>query len=99
MKQFIVIYHASPEALAKTGESTPEEMEKGMEPWMEWAARCGDKLVDIGAPLVGGERVLSDAASDASTRGVCGYSVLQAENMEEAKTLLQDHPHLGWTGG
>jgi len=25
-----------------------------------------------------------------------GYSILQAENMDEAKELLQGHPHLDW---
>ena len=81
------------------GELTPEEMKKGMEPWVAWAARCGDKLVDMGTPLAGGQRLLPDGATDASSREVCGYSVLQAEDMEEARALLQDHPHLGWTGG
>ena len=26
-----------------------------------------------------------------------GYSILQAENMEAAKALLADHPHLAWS--
>ena len=60
--------------------ASPEEMKAGMEPWMAWAAKCGEGLVDLGAPLV-------------------GYSILQAEDMEGAKALLEGHPHLEWTGG
>ena len=52
MKNYLVIYHAPAEALAASAEQTPEEMEKGMEPWMAWAAQCGDQLVDLGQPLI-----------------------------------------------
>ena len=31
--------------------------EAGMEPWMAWAERCGDGLVDMGTPLGGGRKV------------------------------------------
>ena len=28
-----------------------------------------------------------------------GYSILQAENLEGAQALVQDHPHLQWAAG
>ncbi len=96
MKKFIILYHAPGEALAKMAAPTPEEMKKGMEPWMAWAAKCGDKLVDMGTPLMGGQRLNPDGGSAASARGVCGYSILNANDMAEAKSLLKGHPHLGW---
>jgi len=37
MKKFIVIYHAPDEAIQQMGNSTPEELKAGMEPWMVWA--------------------------------------------------------------
>lgn len=95
MKKFVVIYHASQEAMAKMGESTPEEMKEGMKPWMEWAERCGDGLVDLGAPLMGGQKVTPSGSQDVGGT-VSGYSILQAESMEDAKKLLENHPHLGW---
>ena len=98
MKKFIVLYHAPAELMAKMGNPSPEEMQKGMEPWMAWAARCGDQLVDMGSPLMGGQRLIPDGGSSDSKREVTGYSVLKAENMEEAKKLLQGHPHLAWDG-
>lgn len=73
-----------------------EEQAKGMESWMVWAKKCGDKLVDLGAPRIGGQRVNPDETVSASNKEVCGYSILQAKDMDETKKLLQGHPHLGW---
>ena len=96
MKKFIVIYHAPVDAMAQTANSTPEERAKGMEQWMIWAQKCGDKLVDLGAPLMNGQKLSPGGKSTNSDKNVVGYSILQAENLEEAKALLNGHPHLGW---
>lgn len=96
MKKFIVIYHAPDEAIQQMGSSSPEEMKASMEPWMAWAAKCGDQLVDMGNPLMGGQKVRPDGSSENSNREVCGYSILQASSIDEAKELLQGHPHLDW---
>ena len=95
MKKFIVLYHAPLEATKQTANMKPEDQAKGMEAWMQWAKSCGDKLVDLGAPLVNGQ-ALTPNGSSASTKEVAGYSVLQAQDMDEAKALLKGHPHLGW---
>jgi hypothetical protein len=95
MKKFIVIYHAPEEAMKQMANVPKEEQAKGMEAWMTWAKQCGNKLVDLGTPLAQGQ-ALTPAGSKPSTRGVAGYSVLQAENMDEAKALLKGHPHLAW---
>ncbi len=96
MKKYIVIYHAPADAFQQTQTQTKEDMQKGMEQWMTWAKNCGDKLVDMGTPLAGGQKLAPGGKSEASKREVCGYSLLQADNMDEAKKLLQDHPHLLW---
>lgn len=96
MKKFIVIYHAPLDAMQQMANVPIEEQAKGMEAWMAWAKKCGNKLVDMGAPLMGGQALNPDGTSKNSNKEVSGYSVLQAENMDEAKKLLQGHPHLGW---
>ena len=98
MKKFIVIYHAPDEAVKQMGDTSAEEMQKGMEPWMKWAEKCGSQLVDMGTPLIGGQKMFPDGNSENSKRNVCGYSILEAENMEEAKSLIEGHPHLMWRG-
>jgi len=96
MKKFIVLYYAPADAQKQTASMTAEQQAKGMELWMQWAKNCGNKLVDLGAPLANGQRLSPDGKSRNSTMNIAGYSVLQAENMEEAKGLLKGHPHLGW---
>ena len=98
MGRYIVFYHAPKSAVEAMAEVTPEEMRKGMEAWMAWAKRCGDSLVDIGAPLGGGQK-LTESGSMPSDKEVTGYSILEAENMEAAQALLAGHPHLEWGAG
>ena len=96
MKKFIVIYHAPVSASKHTAKSSPAEQAKGMQAWMTWAKKCGDKLVDMGSPLANGEQLLPKGKSKKSSKNVAGYSVLQAKTLAEAKKLLKGHPHLGW---
>ena len=91
-----MIYHAPADLTAQTANLSPEEQAKEMEEWMQWAQKCGDKLVDLGAPLAGGQELIPGGKIKASHKDVTGYSILQAENMNEAKSLLQGHPHLMW---
>lgn len=98
MTRFLVLYHAPKSALEAMANISTDDMKKGMEPWMAWAARCGESLVDMGAPLRGGRRVAGWGVT-ASDSDVVGYSMLEAENMEAAETLLEDHPHLDWMEG
>ena len=69
-----------------------------MEQWHAWAAKIGDGLVDWGSPLIGGQSV-AKSGNSASDKGVSGFSILQAEDMEGAKALVAGHPHLEWTEG
>ena len=94
MKKFIVIYHAPAASAQEMANVSTEDQKKGMEAWMTWAKKCGNKLVDMGAPLMGGQSLHVDGTNGNSTKNVSGYSILQAENMDAAKSLLQGHPHL-----
>jgi hypothetical protein len=96
MKKFIVIYHTPAEAAKQMANTSKEDQAKGMEAWMTWAQKCGDKLVDMGAPLMNGQRLSPGGKSSSSNKEVNGYSILQAKDMKEAMALLQGHPHLGW---
>ena len=78
--------------------ASPEDMQKGMEPWMEWVAKCGDALVDLGSSLGDGQK-LSKSGSSSNDKNATGYSILQAEDMEGAEALLQGHPHLDFGAG
>ena len=98
MGRYVVLYLASAGAMEEMAYTTPEQMKEGMSLWMDWARRCGDGLVDLGAPLGRGQR-LGVSGNSSSDSDVVGYSVLEAESMDAAKALLDGHPHLEWTAG
>ena len=98
MKKFIVTYHMPADTWQQSKNASPEEMAEGMKPWMAWAEKCGEALVDFGTPLSGGQKVTSDGTTP-SEKDVAGYSILQAESMDDAVKLMVDHPHLKWSGG
>ena len=101
MKKFIVTYHApasAMEQMAQMATASAEEQKQAVEPWTTWAERCGSALVDPGSPLMGGQ-TLSKSGSSPSDKGFVGYSILQAEDMQAAKALLEGHPHLEWMAG
>lgn len=98
MKKFIVLYHASEDAAKKMASATPEEMKAGMGPWMAWAKKCGTALVDFGTPLGNGRKV-TKTGTVPSNKEVIGYSILQANSMDEAVEMLKGHPHLDWVEG
>ena len=99
MKKFLAIYYAPASALAAMANITPEEAAKGMEPWMQWNAKCGDHIVDLGAPLMGGQHLGTTGDWSGSEREVSGYSMLQGNSIDEVKALFEGHPHLSWAPG
>jgi len=97
MKKYLVIYHSPEDIMTQTDEATPEDRAKGMDEWMQWAKNCGDKLVEMGSPLMSGFEINTSGKTKASTKNVRGYSIIQAEDMEEATSLIERNPHLnGW---
>ena len=94
MKKFLVTYHAPQDFMKQASSITAEESQKEMQAWMDWAAKCGEKLLDFGTPLANGRQLLRDGGAVESERGVIGYSLIQADNMDNALALLKDHPHL-----
>jgi len=65
-----------------------------MDAWQSWFAKVGDRLVDSGNPLGEGLEVTTSGARalnhDAGT--ATGYSILSAESLDEARSLLDGCP-------
>ncbi|YCK82624.1 hypothetical protein M1D89_05150 [Arthrobacter sp. D3-18] len=97
MTKYVVLYTAPQSAESAMQDASPESAAEGMKVWMDWAAKAGDGIVDLGTPLGGGKEVGSLGVTDA-TSGVAGYTILQAESMDGALELLQGHPHLMMPG-
>jgi hypothetical protein len=80
MKKFLLLYK---------GPATPPDASH--EGWPEWFHKLGDTLVDRGLPMAHGRSLRGDGSI---TRSLNGYSIIQAEDMGEALSLLHDHLYL-----
>lgn len=98
IKKYLVIYHSSASAMKKMQSASKEDMQASMGEWMKWSEKCGDQLVDMGAPLTGGLN-LAGTEFTPSKKKVSGYSIVQASTIAGAKKLVKGHPHLTWAKG
>jgi hypothetical protein len=92
MKKFMILYMVPVSAESQMNAS-PEEMKKGMEPWNAWYKKCGKAIVDMGTPL-GMGACIDKKGTTKSQSQVTGYTIVQAKDIEAAKALVTDHPHL-----
>lgn len=93
MKKFLLLYTASTAAREKMQKATPEEMKKGMQPWMDWFQRVGSNMVDKGMPLMNAMTVTKNGIEPGRVEYV-GYNVVQAEDIEGAIAYAKDNPHM-----
>ncbi|MFK8039247.1 MAG: hypothetical protein AB8B74_13215 [Crocinitomicaceae bacterium] len=97
MKNFLLIYHSPAEATTQMANFTPEEQAEGMKPWMAWKEKMGSRLVDLGTPMTGLCRMNPDGSEVSLSTEASGYSIVQANSLDDAKLLLKGHPHLQWS--
>ena len=98
MTKFLVLYNSPVSAAEMMANATPEEAKAGMDAWMAWAQKSGDSLVDFGLPLGSSMHIEGSSASPGSTQA-SGYSIIQADSLDVAAKMLEDHPHLQTPGG
>jgi len=96
MSKFLVIYHAPAEAMTEGANSSQVEQDAGMDAWTRWAKRCGEHLVELGNPLGPSVKLTAEGEVLASTREVAGYSILEADSLQQATSLMEGHPHTAW---
>ena len=94
MKKFLILYNAPLNELDKMMEQmkgNPEAMKEGMDSWMNWMNGMKDNFVDMGAPAAKNKRVTAQGIEDVRNE-VTGYSILQANSLEEAAELINRDP-------
>jgi hypothetical protein len=93
MEKFMVLYRSPFSAEEQMAGADPDQMKAGMDAWMAWAAEAGDAVVDLGTPLGRGRHLVG---SDVTARDtdLAGYSILQADALDDVVKLLERHPHL-----
>lgn len=93
MVKYMVLYKTTVSPEEMMAAMTPDQAQAGMDAWMAWAGKCGDAMVDLGAPLGSGQTVTAGGASGGGSQ-VCGFSVLQADSPGSVSGMLEGHPHL-----
>jgi hypothetical protein len=83
MKRFMLFY---------VGPAKPPDASH--EGWREWFTNLGDRLVDRGSPLAEGAALHGDGSTGSSASHLNGYSIIQAEDVEDVRSLVRDHPYL-----
>ncbi len=95
MKKYLITY-VTPSG-TYNGENIPhptaEERQAGMQAWMDWARKCGDHLIEMGHPLKAALSI-NRKGETPTLSPITGYSIMQAESIEQVQALLQDHPHI-----
>ena len=71
---------------------TPEIMEA----WGKWFESVADKTVDQGGFHGGAREISHDGTKDLpmGTDSITGYSIINAENIEDAEKIAQDNPFI-----
>ena len=90
MAKYLLIYRADPAAMASMPEPTPDQMKDMAAAWYGWRDRVGEAMVDFGDP--------TQPVSEGADATVGGYSIVQADSTEAARTLLEGHPHIAMGG-
>jgi hypothetical protein len=95
MAKFMVLYLSDMSARDMMAGGTQEQAQAGMDAWMNWAAKAGDAIVDLGSPLADATHLGPPAPLSPH---VTGFSILQAESADALHAVLDGHPHLEMGG-
>jgi hypothetical protein len=95
MHRFIVLYRAPQNVAERFARATPEEAQQGLQLWIDWATEIGTALIDPGKPL-GNARTVTPSGVSPAASDIVGMSILQAESMDDALKLVENHHHLHW---
>jgi len=85
MSDYILIYHGGPKFASR------EEGAAYMAKWKEWIDGLGDAVVNRGVPF--GKTVIVGLDGAKAGDGASGYTVLRADNIEEAVEMVKPCPH------
>lgn len=90
MSKFIILYKGP----ATDMDAIPDEKKNEvMQAWKVWMEKLGPAIADIGAPMALGSSVVDDGSEGAAAE-LSGYTIIEADDMEGAKALVDGHPFL-----
>lgn len=88
MKKYLLLYNAGFDPV------TLEDFESAKQAWDEWFEEMGDAVLDRGHPVDSNHTVHRShtVTSDGGRNPVIRYSMIQAEDKDEAVTLVKKCP-------
>src|SRR3954454_24965791 len=88
MANFLLTFHGGsiPE--------TKEAQDQAMGAWTDWFGKLGDALVDGGNPISQSKAISPDGSVMDATSAPSGYSVIKADNLDQAVALSKGCPVL-----
>lgn len=103
MKEFLFIYRRD---VSNLPEASPEDMQNSMKKWMDWMGGIAaqNKLVNRGNRLerdgkvLNSNNMITDGPYAETKESVGGYSLVNAETIEEACELAKGCPILSFGG-
>ena len=93
MGKFVLLYTGGS---GEMGESEEEQADV-MGQWMNWFGSLGESVVDGGAPFGPAHAITSEGDGEV-TSGSHGYSIIEADSLEEAAEKAAGCPHLSGGG-
>lgn len=93
MAKYLLTYHGG-----SAPEGTEEEIAAVYAAWSEWLGSAGDKLVDGGNPTAQTMTVGPDGAVANGNDDLSGYSLVEADSIDDAVAFAKASPHLAGGG-
>lgn len=90
MTRFIYLYKGPATPME---DFTPEQGAQQLAAWGQWMGNVGPALVDPGSPFGAGTAV-SDDGSSPTHSDLNGYTVVEADSLDAARSLVHKHPFL-----
>ena len=72
--------------------ATEEEQQQVMAAWGTWAEKVGQAMVDLGNPFGPSRSIAADGTVSDGGSGMTGYSILQADSLDDAAELASSCP-------
>jgi hypothetical protein len=90
MSKYLYLYRGP---ATRMEDFTAEQGEAQMKAWTTWIEGNKSAFVDVGNPVAPRASVRDDG-TDAEPSDQNGYSIVEADSLEQARKLLKDHPFL-----
>lgn len=90
MAKFIMVYKGP---ATDMNDMSEEQGKAVMEAWNQWIQKVGSALVDVGQPMGNGTSLVDDG-SEGKPALLNGYSIVEADDMDDAKKFADGHPFL-----